>query len=406
MDPALIDPNNHAPAVTPDDVWGDAAACQASQGATARSLPPKKIKTESAQPAATANHRAGLRLGSDAPSRISEPAGQPLEVHEIDGSVVRLEAETPTSTKVPRQFTFHHKPAATTPDRPHQGENKEWGRSRQQSIRWLVATGAGVTTLVALALLLLPWINQANAVRLLPGQETLMLDPADQPEDNASLNDMLTRQAAAEQIFRAYASATIVADMLPLVRDAEVVQPLIRARLRPAMVSKAWLPPADTCWNVFASHGKPCGLLEGSLPDYSKFSAYLIMAENNQLQLDWKATTGYGTATFEELQRQQGDPAEIRGTILPAGFFTATFPEATYQSYQLVAPCDDKSIWCYTRRGDTTDAAISKLFANNAILDTPATPQKVTLRLEHGPAGTLSNQWLIAEMRHKDWITP
>jgi hypothetical protein len=430
MDSCLIDPNNHAPEVTPDDVRGDAAERQPSQSSAASLLPPKRIhpetsqatpslsmplpfrlvypkriQPETSQVTPTDTNRTGLLLGWDTLTRNPEPSDRHLEVHEIDGSVVRLAVEKTTLPKVPRKFAFHAKPAENTQSCPHQGEDKEWGRSRTHSLRWLLIASVGVITLIAVAMLLLPLINEANAVRLLPGQDALMLEPEEKLEDLESLNRMLTRQPDAEQIFRSFASATIAADIFPLVRDAETVQPLIRANPRPTIVSKAWLPPADTSWSVFANHGKPCGLLEGTLPDFSKFSAYLVMS-NNQLLLDWKATTGYGTATFEALQQNQGDPREIRGKILTAGFFTATFPEDTYQSYQLVAPTDDKAIWCYTRRGDAADETIGKLFADGAILTASKEPQKVTLRLERGPSGALPNQWLIGEMLHKDWIIP
>jgi hypothetical protein len=349
-------------------------------------------------------NRTNRHRGSDTPTRNPEPSDHHLEVNKIDGRVLRLAVEKTPLPKVPRQFAFHTKPG-NTQNRPPRSADKEWGRSRTQSFRWLLVAGMGVTTLIAVAMLLLPLINEANAVRLLPGQDTLMLEQDEKPEDLEALNRMLTRQPDAEQIFRSFASAKIVADIFPLVRDAETVQPLILANPRPTIVSNAWLLPADTRWSVFANHGKPCGLLEGTLPDFSRFSAYLVMS-NNQLLLDWKATIGYGTATFEALQQNQGDPHEIRGKILTAGFFTATFPEATYQSYQLIAPDDDKAIWCYARRGDAVDETIGKLFADGAILTASREPQKVTLRLEHGPSGALPNQWLIGELLHMDWIIP
>lgn len=402
MDPILIDPNNHAPEITPDDAWGDAAW---HHGASARMLPAKKSRQDASLPVSVTKHSVGLRLGTDAPIRSTEEAGSPLEVHEINGAVVRLVTEVPTVTKVARQFTFHAKPVETGEARPHLGEGKAWGHSRKQSLRWLLVSSAGVVTLVALGLLLLPWINQANAVRRLPGQDALILESDEPLEDLESLNEMLTRQPAAEQLFRAFATATTVSDILPLVRDAKTVLPLIRRHPLPAPLSKAWLPPSDTRWSVFTSHGKPCALLEGSLPNFSTFSASMVLIDN-QLLLDWKATTGYGTATFDALKKNLGDPDEIRGKIQKAGFFTAIFPEATYQSYQFVSPTDDQSIWCYARRGEAAQAALDKLFGDGEILTATGEAQKVTLRLEHSPPGALSNQWLVKEMLHQDWITP
>lgn len=220
-----------------------------------------------------------------------------------------------------------------------------------------------------------------------------------------SVNDLLLQQPEAEQLFRAFASSLIVADILPLVRDAAEVEPLIRTHHRLALVSKAWLPPDTTLWNVHVNDGHQFALLEGTLPDFSKFSAYCVMSDN-QLRLDWKATTGFGTATFEELARSQGDPAEIRAKIIASKFHTAIYPEAEFRSYQLVSPDESQAIWGYTRRGETVDGVLARLFQGGEILETSQEQKKVTVRLAHGPAGSLPNQWVIAEMLHPDWIKP
>jgi len=231
----------------------------------------------------------------------------------------------------------------------------------------------------------------------------------DSEEDKAALgswNALVIRQQEAEQVFRAFASATAVEDILPLVRDWRGVESLVRTNRRPARVSKAWVPPSNTLWSVMDNDGCFFGLLEGFLPDYSAFGAYVVMADK-QLFLDWKATTAYGTATFDDLERQQGDPAEIRARIIMSGFFTATFPEAEYQSYQLLSPDNSRTIWGYARRGTAADAALATILQLDGIPETTVVPpQKVTVRLDHGPAGALPNQWLIGEILHKDWITP
>jgi len=122
------------------------------------------------------------------------------------------------------------------------------------------------------------------------------------------------------------------------------------------------------------------------------------------LHLDWKATTGYGTATFGELARNQGDAKEIRARIQSSRFYTAIYPEAEYQSYQLVSPDASEAVWGYTRRGEAADSLLGKLFWSGEILDNSVEQKKVTVRLERGPAGSLPNQWQIAEMLHNEWL--
>ena len=400
MAPPLSDPNNHAPAVTPGDVWGDRTGLAPTGRGVSVMLPPKKPKPAAAE--ATGRPLGGLRLGAEAPRRAAEDPASPLEVRAIDGRVLRLAPQAPAATRVPRLITYQALPAGLDPRRASGGEGK-WGLVRTPSVRWIVGTGLGVAAVVIVSLLLLPLINESNTAR--PGATGLVLDKVEPAGNLGPMNALLQRQAEAEQLFKTYASAAIAADVLPWVREPAIVGPLIRASQGPTLVSKAWVPPATTVWNVSEIDGRPFALLEGTLPDFSKFSAYCVL-EDKQLHLDWKATTGYGTATFAELASNQGDAKEIRTRVLSSRYYTAIYPEAEFQSYQLVAPDESQAIWGYTRRGGAADEMLGKLFWNGDILDAPLEQKKVTVRLERGPAGSLPNQWQIAEMLHNDWLKP
>lgn len=404
MDRYFTDPHNHVPEVTPVDVWDDdGGSAPIAASVATLVLPVRNLLRLPPRPGANVKKPSGLRIDAKTPERHAIAPDQHLEVQKLDGQVLRLDPASPEIAKMPRLPARQAKPARNEVNHTPPGEGAEWGHSRKLPIRWLLWIGLGITSLVIVALVLLPLINQSNAAR--PATVGLVMDQEDVIEGLAALNDLTTRQLDAEQIYRAFASTSIVEEILPLVRNAPAMEPLIRKASRSAPVSRQWLPPEDTTWSVFDREGLTCGLLAGSLPDFSKFNAYLILV-HNQLYLDWKASTGYGTATFQQLQENQGDPAEIRAMVLLSEFYTAAFPEAEFQSYQLMSPDDSQSIWCYTRRGEPAHHALGKLFQVGEILERSLEHQKVTVRLAHGPAGALPNQWLIAEMLHQDWITP
>lgn len=405
MDPILFDPNNHAPEVMPGDMWDDdVAVCPASARPGAM-LPPKKPRPAASAAAAADRHPLAGKLGGGAPLRSADDPDARLEVLEITGQVMRLDPADSAVAKVPRQICYQPGPAGNRVSSPAPDEHKEWGRTRPSSIRWIIGTALGVAAVVIVALMVLPLINDSDAARPRPGDGGLVLEPEEKIEGLAPINDLLMRQAEASSLFQVFLSAGTVAELLPSVRDEASVAPLIQARARPARVAKDWHPPEDTTWKVVANEGHPFGLLEGHLPDFSRFRAYAVIAEN-RLRLDWKATTGYGTATFDELAHQQGDPTEIRGQIRADGFFTAAYPEAEFQSYQLIAPDDSQALWCYIRRGEPLAMTLAELCAGGEIRNGGPAPIQVTVRLGHGPAGSLPTQWLITEMLHKEWINP
>jgi hypothetical protein len=403
MENNLIDPNNHAPAVTPDDEWGDAGGLHSHFDTAATVLPPKRQKMETRAAAPADRIATGLRIEPKLQPVDIEESPPRLEIQEFTGSVVRLDPAEPVAAKVPRQITFHERPTRRKDDPHRAGEGREWGRSRKQSVRWLIGTGVAVAALVVVAMMMLPIINKSNAAR--PSDSGQAMVPEDDDTAIEALNSILVLQPEAEQVFRKFASAMIADDVLPLVRDPGTVGPLIRQSFRPGRVSKAWIPGDDTEWSVFETGGVQYGILQGTLPDFTRFSAYLVLSDG-RLLLDWKATTGYGSATFDELANQQGDPSEIRAVIAPSGFHTAVFPEAEFQCYQFVSPDKEKSIWCYARRGGPAEAELSRLFHTGEIIQESNPPQRVVLRLERGPSGSLPHQWLIAEVLQKDWLIP
>jgi hypothetical protein len=314
--------------------------------------------------------------------------------------VVRLTPEEPAHPRIPRQAVAHEK----APVRRREVEGRDWGSAGKLPLPWVIGISAGVLGVVIAALSLLPLINRSNAAGA-RDRSVLAVDQEQVLKSAEVIEEFLSREEEAERIFGIYTSTAILDDLLPFVRNANTVAPLIRASDRTTFVSKKWEPDGKSKWSVPSVAGKPFGQLQGTLPDFSPFTAYFAL-ENDKLVLDWNATTGYGSATFEELAEGRGDPSGIRGTISPVTYYSAVFPESEFRSFQLISPDRAKAIWCYTRRGEPADAAISRLFLSGDILGPNPEPRKVTLRLEPGPDEALPNQWLVADLLHEEWISP
>lgn len=398
MESRLIDPHNHVPDVSPEDVWGDADTMSPHFPTSATILPPKRTASENPSKPGSAKNEEGLRIESKGRSVAPEEPVDRLEVTEIDGTVLRLQPEEPAAQKVPRQVTFHErKPSNRKTDR---GEGRDWGIASKQSIRWLIGIGLGVSGLVVAAMLALPKVNEStSSVR----KELSKVQPV--TETVTPLDILLPLQPDAEQLFRIYARSAVVDDFLPHLRDRASVESLVRATRHSPLVSKDWIPNEQTSWRVIDGKDIAFGILEGKLPDYTPFRAY-VARDGNQLLLDWKATTGYSTAKFSDLEKRLGDSSEIRGFILPSRFYTSVFPEQEYLSYQLISPDRHTTLWAYARRDSATGAAIAKLFRAGEIIESTPDETPVTLRLAPAPEGSQPNQWLVDELLHDDWILP
>jgi hypothetical protein len=404
----LDDPRNHAPAVSPDDGWGDmyliAAPLEHRQVAAPVVLPPKRTPATRAESTDHDRIETGLRIDITPQPREADEPPFHLEVEEINGSVVRLDAVIEPPPKVPRQNTF--KPRRATEEQIRHGEGREWGRASRHSLAWILGSSLGIAAVVVVSLMMLPMINESNAARPRPGQIELVVDSDDTPEGVEALNAMVARRPQAFALFTRFAVASSAEEILPTVRDPDGIQPLLGNPAGPLVDNSKWSLPAETTWGALENEGLVYGLLEGPLPDFARFRCYVVVDTDHALRIDWKATTAFGSADFNQLAAGSGDPSEIRAWISPTGFYTAVFPEADFQSFQLVAPDRRESIWCYTRRGDATDQELSNQFMEGEILKADQQSVRITVRLARGPDGSLPNQWLIEELLHQEWITP
>lgn len=402
MKPLLTDPNNHAPEVSPDDGWDDAEDFAPKGISSGTVLPPRRLLAERAALTPAEYAASGLRIESNVTRREAGDDCPRLDVQEISGDVIRLERASPGLAKTGKQVVFQERPPE---EQKTSGEGLDWGIAKAISLRWIALIGTGVASVIIICLMILPSINKTNAGRgTLPDHDMKAIDE-EQVEGMDAVNALIEKQPEAEQIFRIYLSATIVDEVLPLLLDADTVGASVRKSWHPTGIGKDWVPPQDTAWQVMKSGTRPYALLEGELPDYSKFSACFV-TKGGKLLLDWKATNGYCTASFEKLTKKQGNTREIRGHLSRSNFYTDTWPEAEYQSYQLLEPAGEISVWCYARRTEAAGGACADLLRTGEILDQIENSRKITVRLAPGPTGALPNQWQIEELLHADWLTP
>lgn len=399
MTSGFSDPNNHVPELSPDDDWGDAEAHVAEIPQVTAVLPPRRIVTEIVED--------GLRISPNVARDESPETPRRIEVQQINADVVRLEQEEPAPPRVDRVVAFHEKPERTEEEKRPQGERRDWGVAHSGSSKWIYAMGAGVAICVVLGIIALPKINAPNTPRSLPGDGAPAFVREQPPEGIDELNKLLTRQPEAIQIFRAFSQAAHPDEVGPLIRHSDALKETLRQHWKPMQISSQWQVPADAGWIVQELEGHPTALLDVVLPDFSPFRAYFVV-ESDQLLLDWKASTAFSTATFAELKSGEGDGSEIRGELSVATFYTSVFTEAHYQNLRLTAPDGETAIWCYAPNDSKARAVIAEKFQVGTIIQDQdqAKSAKITLHLVRGPQDALSNQWLIKDVLHLDWVSP
>ena len=368
-------------------------------------LPPLRSLRDPSESADSSPLEVGIRIEIGERSPAKHQAKTAFEVHEISGDVLRLAPEVEEIPWAPRKIAFQPKPPRVRPDTTTAGESREWGIQTRRSYRWMILGGLLVTLSVTAGLALQPLLNKPTSKG---GQiHATWVEPEEMIDGIDVLNELILKQPEAEVIFSKFIKAADPADVMPWIRDPLAIEPVMRKHPRIWTVEPDWSPSKDCTWSVFDSEGLPCATLDGSLPGFLGFSACFVV-EKNQLLLDWKATVGYGTASFDDLSRGTGDATEIRGWLQPTTYYTAVFPEADFAAFQLLPPrsSEESPIWCYARRNSVEAEALNRLFPGGEILKPEKTPQKVTLMLQRGDPASAPNQWLVVKLLHKQWISP
>lgn len=401
---SLHDPHNQVPEVTPDDEWGDPHAADAATHASLGLLPPRKSRGGDLERPAESGD-GGLRIDLT-PIDNSRPDddSRGLEVEEIDGTVTRLTADLPAPTVTERRAIFIHRPEEDPHERKHRGEARDWGQRPGGSVRWLIGTGAGLAALFVLILIALPSINGKSAKRPteLPVTEGTPEPPG---VDEVKLREMMVARPEVERLVAAFVSAPVADDLIRLIRDSDKVGPLVRANRLAPKVFPSWHPGEKASWVVHSKEGLYFGEFKGEFPDFTPFRIF-VLREDDQWVVDWKASTAYSTATFEELAVGQGDGSEVRGILSPSSFYTLDFPEEHFGSYRFDSPDLESSIWVYSAKGTPAHKDIAGMFDENSILNEDRKTAGVTLMLRRSDGESAANQWEIESLRSPTWVEP
>lgn len=294
--------------------------------------------------------------------------------------------------------------AATLERVPYESANieeKDWAQPVAFKYGWLLMTAGAVVVLIVTCLIALQQRtpDTPSADELGKGKQK----PPGLIALETELKELYDRQDEARRVYADFASSQFVEDILPLIRNSRDLKDLIRRTGHQRLVDKDWRPRAGAAWKPYLIRGKPFACLTGELPDFSPFTAYFTLV-GGVLLMDWKATTAYSTADFSELVQGRGDGSEVRGIMRPASLYTAVFPEGEYLCYQFESPDRREMLWCYVQSNSDLAKLLGNFFLNGQIVEEQVKVLPMTLKLKHGPKGSLPNQWLIEGVLHEDWI--
>lgn len=406
MPPIRSESDTPIPQVSPRDVWDVSNECGHNGSADVAPLPRKPGELAGALSAKPGRGNSfGLVIAPRSSLDDTTRRTRQIEIHETNGSLHRLKNGISEPSRIVGSYTFRERGARVK--RNVSGDGRNWGGADTGSGIWLFKVSAVVAVAIILPMALMLVFNADDASKDSPVKGMSPELPQEEEKVGAieDLHQILIKRNEAILIYQAYAQAKHSDDIIPLLRHGASNKETLRKAWQPLNIPKGWMPDSHSNWVVLDEFGKSYAMLEGYLPDQSKYAAYFTN-EDNRLLLDWKATEGYGTASFKELEMNSGNPDEIRGQLSIVEFYTAAWPEADYQSYRFDSPNREDSIWCYARKNEVSGTSLAEHIPNGEIIRASQEKLKITLQLARGPNDSLPNQWLIKEVLHFGWLAP
>jgi hypothetical protein len=413
MNPDKEDPNNHVPAVTPHDDWDD---LDVEIGFDSQ-LPPRRDN-------ATKIFKKELNLSG---LKVIEPVdlsktATPLDA-EVVSKVMQLENANPKSITNSAKEEFKSalalasadsgykvKPVIQNPvmkNRFNVGERDDWGVAQKYSSpRWMIYTALVIIMLVALTVSF-SYLNRKDS-REESGKSLFnqpVADPVNLDKEFAesALARLSNSQPEAMEILAKYVNAKSISEINNLMYLSDRNISLISNHWKPSEAKEEWKPDDKSSWEIYQHEAIVFGEFKGVNHDFTKFIT-TFRYENDNLKIDWKATTGYGSANFEELKKGQGDGSEIRGWMESSNFYTDELPEDRYHSFICRSPNKNISIWIYTEIGSDIDHECVQLFSVSAITGEFKKETKVILMLDRGKESILPQQWIIKDLIAENWL--
>ncbi|MGC4015475.1 MAG: hypothetical protein QM755_13305 [Luteolibacter sp.] len=330
-----------------------------------------------------------------------------LEIKELGKGVVRLEAEAALAGASRQEQLPVMQPR---PKRESAVETATWGRSKRgHSHRWMIMAAAVVVLSIVTGLAIQPLLSAKSDEARSSYYGTIQLaddvvdadDPtvyfSDHPEEiGAQMTSALT----------AYARARTVDEVVPLIRNGEHLREQLGKHWRPWAVPADWTPGQEARQGYDSVGKLPYGTMSGNLPDFRHYLVHFVRSGAGML-VDWEASIGEGTTDMKGLSDPDRKEAVVRVVVSPEAYYTAAFPEASYQAYRAMRDDADEIAWLYVERNGIPAETLGKMFASGDILGAASKePVPVRVRLRRGEAAGLANQWLVLDVLHKGWVSP
>ena len=319
--------------------------------------------------------------------------------------VVPLDAPSPEEAQLgalPSQHGRRKKKKSRNTENPSwdaesTAKSRRSGRSEKRQMFWILA-GGSTLLVVILAVIFMATFAGDQAVPVSPVQAAPAVDDAGaqpgEPTEIPALSDAAFL-AAAEPIAKKFMEAKKAEEIIPLVRNPEIVAPRINQFYPNSEITPVGLSAFNPQNEVV--RGDSTYMVGVRTRDFEDRAMAFVNTPDG-LRIDWESWVGWSEMTWEQfLKTKPTTPQLFRVSLNKVDYYNMAFSdEGKWQSHRLLSPDGMASIYGYAERGSITN---SKLH-----IPPEATSAPFTLMLRFPDSGDSRDQVIIDKVLTEGWV--
>jgi hypothetical protein len=320
--------------------------------------------------------------------------------------VVPLEAPSPEEAQlgaIPSQHSRRKKKKSRSSENPSwdaeaTAKPRGSGRSEKRQMFWMLA-GGSTLLVVILAVIFMATFAGDQAAPVGPAQAApdAGTPPGTQPgqADAIPLLSDAAFLAAAEPIAKKFMEARKTEEIIPLVRNPDVVAPRITQ----------FYPSSDiTPVGLSAFNPQNEVVREGSIymvgvrtRDFED-KAMAFVNTSDGLRIDWESWVGWSEMSWEQFLKTKPTTAQLfRVSLNKVEYYNMAFSDdGKWQSHRLLSPDGMASIYGYAERGSITNSQLH--------IPPESTSAPFTLMLRFPESGEFRDQVIIDKVLAEGWV--
>ena len=164
--------------------------------------------------------------------------------------------------------------------------------------------------------------------------------------------------AEAEPLARKFLEAKTVAELLPLIRHPKITELRMRAVYRDGKIAPVGMSKFNSSGDM-SVRGKLASLLVRTGEQMEKPLAFIETPQG--LKVDWESWVGWSEISWEKFLSTKPTSAQVfRVSLSEVNYYNFDFSdESKWQSYRLISPDGEHSLYGYVEKGSALDRKIA-----------------------------------------------